>query len=46
VQLQYAVRVIAELLSMHGAADVITGTGAALMRLSRIQVLTESVIRF
>jgi hypothetical protein len=33
-------------LSAHGAAYVITGTGAALMRLARIQVLTEAVIGF
>jgi hypothetical protein len=33
-------------LSARGAAYVVTGTGAALMRLARIQVLTEAVIGF
>jgi hypothetical protein len=42
----YAVSCIADFLSAHGAAYVVTGTGATLVRLSRIQVLTESVIGF
>jgi hypothetical protein len=42
----YAVSCIAEFLSTREAAYVVTGTGAALVRLTRIQVLTESVIGF
>jgi hypothetical protein len=42
----YAVSCMADFLSACGAAYVVTGTGAALVRLSRIQVLTESVIGF
>jgi hypothetical protein len=42
----YAISAIGRILSTRGAAYVVTGTGATLVHLVRIQVLTESVIGF